>query len=763
MPALRRNVWWIALVCGGCLRGTTADTPSTEPSTTQKVAARVARWSLATNAETDPLAVRLEVRPLESTGAPGSRFLVIATVSDAQGQPRRQKKIEWSLDGVGAISAVDAGSYLTVLEQKSQDKFATSFTAALARTIKGDAGEDVHLQPGQTWCVLTSDIEGDARLTVHCPEIAGGSVRETFVLRRWADIAWTVPQPFAARVGDQADLMTHVLRASDRLPAANYRVRCRIIDGPPALLMPNRAQEVEVAPVNGSARVTVIQPSPRSGRNRIAVELIRGNPSMPETEGTVVARGETMIEWQSAQIALQLTAPPAAVAGQEFPITISMTNPGDMPVAGVAVRVPAPDGADFIRSEPAARDDNGQLIWSLPGIAAGGTQSIQAVFKTPTPGIVQFAAAAQSRDGAIVQKRTTTRVAIAQLQCDIQAPPTAAPGDNTHFDVTITNAGSGRAAHVVMLAQFDEGLEHASRAHPLEVQVGVLEAGQSRSVPLVLTPKQMGMFRVRVTASADGNLTGEALHNLSVAGKVLQVNLTGPATRYAGRTGEWEARIDNAGTVPLTNVMVRVELPRELECRGAGDKGQFTARQAVWNVGLLQAGEQKKFTMTAAALQLTASAQVTAVASADGVADQTSIAPIEVLGVPSVRVQIIPPGPTAAAKSKLLYRVVVRNDGTLAARNVAMTAEFSSATLRPLAATGPTIGRVAGDRVGFEPLDRLDARQSATFLIEVEAVQPGDGRIRVQVKSDPSSQPIETDAAIAIVPPPEKPQGSGSR
>ena len=157
-----------------------------------------------------------------------------------------------------------------------------------------------------------------------------------------------------------------------------------------------------------------------------------------------------MVEWQSAQIALKLAAPTAAVAGQEFPITITMTNPGETPVAGVAVRMPAPKGAYFIRSEPTARDDGGQLMWSLPGIAAGGTQTIQAVFKTPTPGVVQFAAAAQSRDAPLCKSAYHGRVAIAQLQCDVKAPPTAGPGDNVHFDVTITNAGSGRAANVIM-------------------------------------------------------------------------------------------------------------------------------------------------------------------------------------------------------------------------------------------------------------------------------------------------------------------------
>ena len=82
---------------------------------------------------------------------------------------------------------------------------------------------------------------------------------------------------------------------------------------------------------------------------------------------------------------------------------------------------------------------------------------------------------------------------------------------------------------------------------------------------------------------------------------------------------------------------------------------------------------------------------MTAVASADGVPEQTSIAPVEVLGVSSVRVQIVPPGPTSPAKSKLLYRVVVRNAGTLAARNIAVTAEISARPCGRSPATGPTI------------------------------------------------------------------------
>src|SRR5205823_5779709 len=136
----------------------------------------------------------------------------------------------------------------------------------------------------------------------------------------------------------------------------------------------------------------------------------------------------------------------------------------------------------------------------------------------------------------------------------------------------------------------------------LEVRAGNLEPGKSRTVPLALTPRQTGVFRVRLTATADGNLHGEALHTISVAGKVLNVSVSGPATRYVDRPGTWDVRVGNPGSVPMTNVMLKVQLPPEVECRSASDKGQYTAREAIWTVGSLLPNEQKIYEVTAAAI-----------------------------------------------------------------------------------------------------------------------------------------------------------------
>src|SRR5262249_5546576 len=156
----------------------------------------------------------------------------------------------------------------------------------------------------------TSAVEGDTHVTVYAPEIANWERHKVFVRRHWCDADWRFPRATASPVGSQPVLTTQVLRASDRQPLANYRVRYRLLDGPPAQLLPDRAQEAEVASdANGQAKVTLAGLTPRPGSNRIGVEVIRPEPSGP---GVVVGRGETTLEWQAPQVALNLSAPPTA-------------------------------------------------------------------------------------------------------------------------------------------------------------------------------------------------------------------------------------------------------------------------------------------------------------------------------------------------------------------------------------------------------------------------------------------------------------------
>src|SRR5216683_2121784 len=86
-----------------------------------------------------------------------------------------------------------------------------------------------------------------------------------------------------------------------------------------------------VSDLSGNASASLVQVTPQAGVNRIAVEIIRPpDPSSPSGVGIIIGRGETSKEWQAAQVVLTLTAPATAGIDQELPLTISITNNGQV-------------------------------------------------------------------------------------------------------------------------------------------------------------------------------------------------------------------------------------------------------------------------------------------------------------------------------------------------------------------------------------------------------------------------------------------------
>src|SRR5262249_37360109 len=88
----------------------------------------------------DPHAVRLQVTPLESSGPTRSQFLLVATVSDEDGQPRRRRRVEWLLQGVGNIVEVDESGYFAGRGYKVDNTYAVSYTDYKTHTFKAEDG-----------------------------------------------------------------------------------------------------------------------------------------------------------------------------------------------------------------------------------------------------------------------------------------------------------------------------------------------------------------------------------------------------------------------------------------------------------------------------------------------------------------------------------------------------------------------------------------------------------------------------------------------
>src|SRR5687768_6174630 len=59
----------------------------------------------------DPKACKLEVTPQNAAAPLGSQIVLVATVYDNDGQPRRSRRVEWILEGPGSIVEADESGF----------------------------------------------------------------------------------------------------------------------------------------------------------------------------------------------------------------------------------------------------------------------------------------------------------------------------------------------------------------------------------------------------------------------------------------------------------------------------------------------------------------------------------------------------------------------------------------------------------------------------------------------------------------------------
>jgi uncharacterized repeat protein (TIGR01451 family) len=704
----------------------------------------------------DPHAIRLEVRPLEATNQVRTQYVIIATVYDEKSVPRRNRRVEWMLEGVGNLIEVDESGVTAGRGYKTSPKHGVSYTAINEHTFtrgNNDPKDDFKIRPGQTWCVITSAVEGDTHVTAYAPGIANWDKGKVFVTARWVDANWEFPPPAAARAGSEQVFTTKIFRHTDRQPLAKYRVRYKILDGPAAILKPSGTTEfTAISDLEGNAQVAIAQPLPAFGINRIGIEVIRPpDPTAPTGAGITIARGETSIEWLAPNVTLSHSGQPSVLLGQEVVFTTAITNSGRIESRSMTVTSQIPDGLQFARSQPPAFLDGKQLVWTLGTLPPAQSHQIQAVFKTLRPGPVTHCVALATEEGQKDEKCVTTQVTTASLRVNINAPTAGIVGAPLTYQISVSNPNTTPLAGVVLKADFDAGLDHESRAQSVTLQVGDLPVQGSKNATLVLTPRQMGKFRTTVVATA-GNISDQAFHEVVVQQAQMSLSIEGPAKRYKTRPADWTIRVGNPSEVPMSNVVVRDKLPPELEFVSASQGGRLVAGEVVWNLGNLKGREDRTLQVTTRGLNLTKAATQNVTATADPGLRKDAQATLEIFGLPALRTEMVDRGDPAQLGKKVAYDLKVTNQGTLPAVDVEVLATIPP-EMRFAGATGPTQQNVQGQVVSF-PKKSLEPGQSLSYTIEVDTLKAGDVRFRMEIRS-PSLEggPIIEEESTSIFDP----------
>jgi uncharacterized repeat protein (TIGR01451 family) len=705
----------------------------------------------------DPHAVRLEVRPIVATSPVRSQHVLIATVYDECGKPRRNRRIEWMVEGDGNIVEVDESGIFPGRGYKVDNRYAVSYTNYHEHRItRGNVNpnDDFVVRPGQSWCVITSAVEGDTHVTVYAPGIADWDKSKVFVTCHWVDAEWNFPAPATERAGNPHVLTTQVFRHTDRQPLANYRVRYRILDGPPAVFAPSQTQEaVAVSDLRGNAQVTLAQVRPEQGVNHIAMEVIRPpDPSTPSGAGIVIGAGQTAVDWQAPAVSLTKTGPASVGVNQDIPYTITVTNTGRVESRSMTVRDSLPEGIAYIRSQPPAIVEGRQLTWTLGLLPPGQAHTIQLVLRAPRVGQVVNCANVVTEEGLRAENCFTTDITSPGLRVSLAGPATGSVGAPVTYQITISNPGTGPATNVVLSSAFDPALEHETKANPVELKLGTLGPNESKTVPLTLIARQVGVAVNRVTAVADSGLTDRAEHPVTIQRPQVAINLSGPRRKFVGKTAEWEIRVTNTGDVPLTNLTVRDRLPPELTFVSATEGGQLVGGEVEWRIADLAPRGEKVLGLTTRADRIAREAVNVAVVTAASGLSAESRAALEILGIPAYRLQVTANGDPVEIGRRMSYEITVTNTGSLPANQVEIKA-IVPPELKVTQVKGPSKETVQGQTVTFAPVDGVQPNQTLTYVIEVEGLKPGDVRFRAELRGETLQQPVIREASTTVYDP----------
>src|SRR5262249_23060538 len=121
-----------------------------------------------------------------------------------------------------------------------------------------------------------------------------------------------------------------------------------------------------------------------------------------------------------------------------------------------------------------------------------------------------------------------TRVTRPRLSVSVAGAEVCRAGEETTFQIKVTNGGSGPATKLVLQARPFDGLLH-SQGVVIEAPMESLGAGETKVVPLKVAAAKAGLQWCQITVAADGSADATAKASTNVVEPMLVLKQTGPA------------------------------------------------------------------------------------------------------------------------------------------------------------------------------------------------------------------------------------------
>jgi len=438
-------------------------------------------------------------------------------------------------------------------------------------------------------------------------------------------------------------------------------------------------------------------------------------------------------------VTLRKSAPASAAIGETFDYTIAYSALENLDSLTITDKLG--EGVSFVRSEPEATPADGRLTWVLKDLDKGASGTIRVSVKAEREGTAVNCATV----AAIPKVCVATIIGKASLVLEKTGPAEAVVGEMITYIITIKNTGSLTARNVVIVDDVPEKMVSASGTRRATVQVGDLAPGESKTASVAAKATEKGRFCnvVKATSSNAGEANAEACTTFLQPG--VKLTKEGPERQFLGRPAQYTLVVSNSGETPLTNVSVSDTAPEGTSI-AAAPGATVTGNKAVWNIGNLAAGQERRLNISLTAAGPGNHCNKAVVTTGEGLTANAEACTVW-SGVGALLLELVDNPDPIQINENTTYTIRVTNQGTADDTNIKVVVEFP-AQIDPVSASNG--GTIAGKTVTFPPFPRLTPKQAFEYQVVGKGVTAGDARLRITRTSDGIPAPTSAEESTRV-------------
>ena len=473
--------------------------------------------------------------------------------------------------------------------------------------------------------------------------------------------------------------------------------------------------------------------------------------------------------------------PPRQVrAGQEVNYTVDVKNVSEFPVQNVVLKETFQGGFEVVSAEPKGmkkdgsqpsgkksgmnrptnrqqggrQGSKGQFSVNLGTLDGGQTKTVNVTGSAPKEGTVRSCLSADfqptlctSFEVVAPNLQLTRKVLIdARAELGEMGMKNAAyTCDAVAVRYTVENVGTGESRGVTLTDDLPRGLVTADGGmNMVEEDLGTLAPGATVTKEYRLTLAEGretgGTFTLspaRAKSQTDTARAGQDAAPLRVLKPTLDVTIDGPTEQYLDRPAEYTVTVENTSEDPALDTKVTLMPPSGVSEFNV--QSQMASGNTV-NVGTLKGGESKEFTVSLVGSQ-PAKVSTTVMASAYCADAAEDTVETQIKGIAAILLEVVDRTDPVPVNSATTYEIYVKNQGSAADSEVALTAELPK-EMQFVEATGDSKVTASGNTLTFEKIPTVAPGDVLSWEVKAKATSAAKVRFRVELTSEANQRPV---------------------